>query len=154
MTTQIEATLLSTNQVLDVVDDLVEHDLQGLLLSTSHLLTYCRMRFQDPSLTLKNELKAICESQEAAVRFQEMALKQFSGLYIAEIRFSNRDELSAHLNAKLNAFFKCDSQTTANPQTSIEIENAWKYRRCCAGFKSAWTSQVPVIEKHPYEMGV
>lgn len=137
MTTQIDATLLSSNQVLDVVDDLVEHDLQGLLLSTGHLQTYCRMRSQNPAFARNNELKAISESQEIATRFQELALKQFSGLYISEIRFSNREELSAHLNAKLNAFFKCGSPAMASLQISIEIENAWKYRSCCAGFKSA-----------------
>jgi hypothetical protein len=119
----------------DIVDDLLENDLLGLLLSTNHFQRYCKFKSTAQGITYSGVLMTLAACPATAAKFQNDALQQFSGLHIEECRFSTQHELAKHLDVMLKQFFEHDAIPDAQFQLSIEIENAWKYRRACQGIR-------------------
>lgn len=119
----------------DIVDDLLEHDLLGLLLSTTHFQRYCKFRAATDGISYSSVLMTLAACPATAAKFQHDALQQFSGLHIDECRFSTKQDLAIHLDAKLKQISEHDASPEAHVQLSLEIENAWKYRRACQGIR-------------------
>ncbi|WP_139313459.1 hypothetical protein [Rhodoferax antarcticus] len=124
----------STPFLFQIVGDLLDNDLLGMLLSTGHLQRFCRIR-----VTIINDdqyastLREIASNKESATRFQHDAIREFSALHIADYKLS-RYELAKHLDERLKQFFD-DGLVVDEIQVTDEIENAWKYRRACQGIR-------------------
>ena len=120
--------------ILDVVDHIMEHDLIGLLLSTSHFQRYCKFM----SLRVRGEIAgvfhtlSICEV--IATKFQQEALREFMSLHIDECRYS-KDELADHLDDKLTVFLNEKFVSQSELKVCKEIECAWNYRSTCQGLR-------------------
>lgn len=120
----------------DIVDDLLENDLLGLLLSTNHFQRYCKIKSATKGIGYSGVLMTLAACPATASKFQRDALQQFNGLYIDECRFSTSNELAKHLDGKLKQFSEHDASPEAYVKLSEEIENAWRYRRACQGFRA------------------
>jgi len=128
--------IVATEFIYNVVDDLLEHDLLGLLLSTTHLQRYCRIKAASVNVNEHaDSLRALAASLAAATEFQHEAIRKFNSLHIPDIRFGSHYELAKHLDIKLKDIFDDSAESDDFIQASIEIENAWKYRRCCQGLR-------------------
>lgn len=120
----------------DIVDDLVDNDLLGLLLSTNHFQKYCKIKVKAIGNSYSGILYKYINNPEEAAKFQQVALNEFKGLYISECRFLSTHDLAKDLDGKINRLSKDDSATEPYARVSVEIENSWKYRRACAGIQT------------------
>ena len=126
---------ISSECLYEIVDDLLEHDLLGLLLSTTHLQIYCKWIAHTAKPAASKMINAMAVSYEAAESFQFQALQKFSGIHIEECMFKNKGELSRHLNERLNKFINGSTTLELEVKMSKDIENAWKYRLATQGIR-------------------
>jgi hypothetical protein len=131
----LAATQKTELHLYDIVDELLEKELLGLLLSTSHFQHYCKIMAKTASEGLSEAFSILGMNQDVATKFQHSAMQQFSGLYIAECKISSKRELAARLDEKLKQFFEADFTPEAQIKMSKDIENAWKYRLATQGIR-------------------
>jgi hypothetical protein len=120
-----------------VIDDLIDKDLVGLLLSTNHLLNYF-VYFHDYACpAIAKIIMRHINHQTIIHELNESLLKRYSCLYIAESEYKTKVDLHKALDAKfadyvMNLGGKSRNETLAKPTRSLPaIEMAWKYRSLC-----------------------
>lgn len=118
-----------------VFDDLMERDLLGFLLSTTHLqkylahfTTYAHPNFA--SLVSRNIMNV-----EVVASFHKHMLKMYSGIYIQEAKIATHSELFTVLDAKYKKFADDNDSGDVKYEASLKqlecVELAWKYRHAC-----------------------
>lgn len=118
-----------------VFDDLLDKDLLGFLLSSSHLQkylahfsTYAQPQFAE--LVRRNIMSA-----EIVANFHKYMLKMYAGIYIREAEIEDHIDLLAILDVKFQAFTRelepCDVRYETSTKQLESVERAWKYRHAC-----------------------
>ena len=133
---QVKPTVAPTDasNILDVVDLLMEHDLIGVLLSTSHFQRYCKFMSLRVSGDIAGVLHTLSICEIIANKFQKEALRVFMSLHIDECRYS-KDELADHLDKKLTVILDEKFVSKSALKVCKEIECAWNYRSTCQGLR-------------------
>lgn len=131
MTTTSASLAVSVALCRAVFDDLLERDLLGLLLSTSHFSSYIRgVQLDDASA-----LAQVQGNIELEKQLHGNILSMFKAIYIAECRAATQEELNQMLDAKLaEACIQVDNDRL--DQYANEVESAWRYRRACLDHSS------------------
>lgn len=119
-----------------VFDDLMDKDLLGFLLSSSHLRKYLSQfsNYTEPQFS-ESVIRTIGNSMVADA-FHQSLLAMFSGVYIAEATIKARSELLAVLDAKYQNFVQKlnlsgkDCEVSSQQIESVEL--AWRYRNACS----------------------
>jgi len=128
-----EITTLHSDHIYQIVCEFVDHDLLGLLLSTTHLQSYCAFRVTTCEPEHLLVIQKLATDFKFARDFQQRALADFSCLHIDACCFKNESELAEHLQQKMKNAFHLDLTSWPGVNNPLEIQNAWKYRRCCQG---------------------
>jgi hypothetical protein len=124
-----------TDLCREVFDDLMDRDLLGFLLSSSHLRkylahypSYAEPKFAEP-VKRNNAHSAVVDA------FHQKLLGMFSGAYIAEAAIKDRDELMATLEAKYEDFASKLKSSYVLYEPSLKqlesVDLAWRYRNAC-----------------------
>lgn len=123
-----------------VFDEMMDRDLLGFLLSSSHLhkflAAFSTYAGQDHAQALRRYLTNV----DSVHQFHQITLKMFSGAFIAETAIESRTELMAILDKKHADYIKeLGIQEDVHYETSLQelesVELAWKYRNVCGNGK-------------------
>lgn len=119
-----------------IIDDLIDHGLTGLLLSSTHLRKYMGAYQNYAPTHVARTLSRIIANPASVSDIHSSMLNMFKGLYIEEACITNRQELLAALDAKFLVytskfnFFPLQSDPSSCQIESVEL--AWRYRVACA----------------------
>lgn len=120
-----------------VVDDLIDHDMLGVLLSPAHFHTYLKFKLSEAedNKFLLNGIKNAVVCPTVSSEFQLLILEKYKGLQIPECSIRTTIELHETLDRKL-AKATCDLEHDIDilncfnrGDCNKEIENSWHYRR-------------------------
>lgn len=119
-----------------VFDDLMDRDLLGFLLSSSHLHKYLAALCTYAEASVAEHVRRMIGNVDLSNQFHKTTLKMFAGSYIPETSIKDRGQLIAVLDHKYEAFLAgLDSAEDVRFETSLHqlesVELAWKYRTVC-----------------------
>ena len=132
-----EAEIVTTVELCrDVIDDMMDRALLGLLLSSTHfrryLAAYSTYAPKAHAATLRRSLSNV----EITDALHMQMLTMFKGLYIAEARITNANALMAHLDQVYTDYSSSIDLIDVRYETSLtqleSVELAWRYRSACA----------------------
>ena len=132
-----EAGIVSTVELCrDVIDDMMDRGLLGMLLSSTHfrryLAAYSTYAAKPKAAVLRRSLSNV----EVTDALHMQMLKMFKGLYIAEARITNANDLMAHLDQVYADYSSSIDLIDVRYETSLaqleSVEQAWRYRSACA----------------------
>lgn len=121
-----------------VVDDLIDHDMLGVLLSPTHFHTYLKLKLSqaDENKFLLNGIQNAVVCPTVSSEFQLLILEKYKGLQIPECSIRTTVELHEILDRKLAKATCVVIEHDANilncfnrGECNKEIENSWHYRR-------------------------
>lgn len=129
-------TITTVGLCRDVIDDMMDRGLLGLLLSSTHfrryLAAYSTYAAKPQAATLRRSLSNV----EITDALHMQMLTMFKGLYIAEARITNANALMAHLDQVYADYSSSIDLIDVRYETSLyqlaSVEMAWRYRAACA----------------------
>ena len=118
-----------------VFDDLLDKDLLGFLLSSSHFRKYLNHYSDYVEPKFAQVLKRNITNSSIVDAFQEQINEMFKGFYIAEATIRDQAHFLAILEEKYVGFANGNKVGNVCHQVSLNelnsVEMAWKYRGAC-----------------------
>lgn len=137
-----ETNVTSVDLARAVFDDMMDKDLLGLLLSSTHFHKYLAAYSTYARKEHSQAIRLHMTNVDLVNQFHQQMLKMYAGSFIAESSIKVRADLLAALEAKYQAFIEEHAihedvrfETTLQELDSIEM--AWKYRNACGIGKPA-----------------
>ncbi len=123
-----------------IVDELLDRDLMGFLLSPRHLRKFfAHYTFYAPAPIAVQVSRCIVNA-ELADDIHLFILKTFKGLHIPETSIATRDQLKVALDRKYESYAKAVSTGDVRYEISLEenktIVNERRYRQACEQAKN------------------
>lgn len=133
---QARESLSSTELSRVVFDDLMERDLLGFLLSSSHLHKYLAALCTYAESPAREHIRRMISNVDLVNQFHQATLKMFAGSYIQEASIKDRAQLHAVLDHQYESFITgLDLHEDVRFETSLQqlesVELTWKYRSAC-----------------------
>lgn len=131
-----KAAVASRSDLCDgILDDLLDRNMLGLLLSSPHMRGYAQ---HFPTYAPPPVAAAAVEAfvtVEGVDEVHQEVLNKSSGLYIEEAKLMDKKQLAKALDKKYMLFLKEIGLESDLPNTGAHIqavEMAWRYRHVCA----------------------
>lgn len=119
-----------------VIDDMMDRGLLGMLLSSTHFRRYLAAYSTYAAKPEAAKLRRSLSNVEITDALHMQMLTMFKGLYIAEARITNANELMTHLDQVYADYSSSIDLIDVRYETSLaqleSVELAWRYRSACA----------------------
>ncbi len=123
-----------------IVDELLDRDLMGFLLSPRHLRKFlAHYSFYAPA-PIASQIRRCILNAEITDELHIFILKKFKGLHIPETSIPSSDELKSTLDRKYETFAQEVNTGDVRYEVSLQehknIENERRYRHACERVKT------------------